>query len=96
MLIMPYRIDYQATKKVRGAEKRREPISALTALFFLLFLLLAGSLWPKGAAALRSLVIPGEAAVTVNALEDLAGELRAGEGIQEALDGFCRQVSGLD
>lgn len=93
---MPYRIEYQATKKVRGAEKRREPLSALTALCFLLLLLLAGALWPEGAAALRSLVIPGEAAVTVGALEDLAGDLRSGTGIQEALDGFCRQVSELD
>lgn len=93
---MSYRIDYQATKKVRGMEKRTAPLSALTALCFLLFLLLVGALWPEGAEALRAFIIPGDPAVTVAALEDLAGDLRSGEEIQSALDGFCRQVSGLD
>lgn len=91
---MSYRIDYQPMKKVRGLEKRTAPRSALAALCFLLFLVLTLSFWPRGAEALRALVIPGDAAVTVAALEDLAVDLRAGENVQSALEGFCRQVAG--
>lgn len=92
---MSYRIDYQPTKKVRQLEKRTVPGAALAGVCVVL-VLLALSLWPRGAEALRSLLIPGDAAVTVAALEDLAGDLRAGEGVQEALEGFCRQVAGVD
>lgn len=91
---MSYKIDYQPTRKVRGLEKRTAPRSALTALFFLVFLVLTLSLWPKGAETVRALVIPGDAAVTVAALENLAVDLRAGERVQAALEGFCRQVAG--
>lgn len=91
---MSYRIDYQPMKKVRGWEKRTAPKSALIAFSVLLVLVLTFSLWPKGAETLRVLVIPGDAAVTVAALEDLAVDLRAGESVQSALEGFCRQVAG--
>lgn len=90
---MSYRIDYQPMKKVRGWEKRTAPRSAMTAFCFLLFLVLTFALWPKGAQTLRALVIPGDAAVTVAALEDLAVDLREGESVQSALEGFCRQVA---
>lgn len=90
---MPYRIDYDAAKKVRGLEKRTAGRPALAALLAL-GILLAFALRREG--ALRSVVIPGDAALTVAALEDLAGNLRAGQSIQSAMDIFCRQVSGLD
>lgn len=92
---MSYRIDYQPTKKVRGMEKRTAPGAAFGALCVLL-LLLALSAWPRGARTLRAVFIPGNPAVTVAALEDLAGELKAGESIQKALEGFCRRVTELD
>lgn len=91
---MSYRIDYQATKKVRGAEKLRSPGAALVCI--LLILLILCGIPPQGREVLRSLLIPGDAAVTVAALETLAGELRSGTEVQTALDGFCRQVTDLD
>lgn len=91
---MPYRIDYGPTKKVRGAEKRRSPRAALGALCILILLALA--LWPKGAQVLRSLLIPGDPAVTVAALEGLAGDLRSGADLQDALAAFCAQVADFD
>lgn len=90
---MAYRIEYPTTKKVRGAEKRREPVSSLIALSFMIFLMLVSALWPSGAQTLRELLIPGNTAVTAAALEDLATDLRGGEGVQEALESFCRQVT---
>ena len=64
----------------------------LTAVCLLVFLLLVNSFWPKGAEVLRSFLLPGDAAVTVAALEDLSAELRNGEDISSALESFCRKV----
>lgn len=89
---MSYRIDYQSAKKVRGVEKRTAPYSALAALCVLLILLLTGTLWPAAGETLRALVFPGNTVVTVAALEELAVDLRAGESVQSALEGFCHQV----
>lgn len=89
---MGYRVDYQPIKKVRGAEKRKSGIPALTALCLLVFLLLVNSCWPRGARVLRSLLLPGDAAVTVAALEDFAVELGAGDSFPGAFENFCRRV----
>lgn len=88
---MAYRIDYQATKKVRGMEKRTASLPAVAAALVLGAILL----WPRGAETLRGLLIPGDAVVTVAALEDLAVDLREGQSMEEALDAFCRQVAEL-
>lgn len=89
---MSYRIDYQGPKKMRGMEKRTVSAPALTGLCLLAFLVLTCALWPRGADALRELMIPGDAAVTVGALEELAAEVGAGESVKEAFQGFCRRV----
>lgn len=91
---MGYRVDYQPVKKVRGAEKRTSKIPALTALFLVLFLLLVNGFWPRGAEVLKEVLIPGDPAVTVAALEDFATELKAGENLSGAWEAFCRRVIG--
>lgn len=89
---MGYRVDYQPIRKVRGAEKRKARVTALTALCLVLFVLLVNSMWPRGAEVLRGMFFPGDAAVTVSALEDLAVELKAGEELTSAFETFCRKV----
>lgn len=89
---MGYRVDYQPVKKVRGLGKRTARAPALAALFLILFCLLVNSVWPRGAEMLRELLIPGDAAVTVAALEAFTTELEAGETLSGALEGFCRKV----
>lgn len=89
---MGYRVDYQPVKKVRGVEKRTSRLPAMIGLCLLLFLLLVGEFWPRGAEVLRNLVVPGDPAVTVAALEDFALELKAGEALPSALEGFCRRI----
>lgn len=91
---MSYRIDYHGPRKVRGAEKRRLGLPALIGLCFLL-IIGARTVWPEGAAFLKELLIPGDSAVTVGALEEMAAGLRAGESLRAAFSGFCRQVMGL-
>lgn len=89
---MGYRVEYQQVKKARGGEKRTSRLAALTMLCLFLFLLLVNGFWPRGAEVLRDLLLPGDAAVTVAALEDLALELRTGEELSSALESFCRKV----
>lgn len=89
---MGYRISYEPIKKLRGAEKRRTRIGALVGIFFLLFLLMVNLFWAEGAAVLRELVMPGDAAVTALALEEMSENLKEGIPLQEAVEGFCRSI----
>lgn len=88
---MSYRIEYQATKKVRGLEKRTAVLPALAGCL-VLSLLLVSAFWPRGREMMERLLIPGDPAVTAAALEELSEDLQSGESIQDALDAFCRQV----
>lgn len=89
---MAYRVDYQPIKKVRGAEKRRVPVPALIAMFFLAFVLLVNTAWPRGSQVLRRLVFSGDTAVTAAALEDMARDLGEGEALPDALEAFCKTI----
>lgn len=96
---MGYRVDYLPIKKIRGREKRTSRVAALTGICFVLFCILVSSVWPQGADVLRGIVFPGNAAVTVAALDDFALELKSGEEWSSALEAFCRRVmeeSGFD
>lgn len=93
---MSYRIDYQPLKKMRGMEKRTAPGASLLALGVLVMILLTGALWPRGREVLGELLIPGEAAVTVSALENLTEDLCSGESLRDAVAEFCMQVMELD
>lgn len=87
---MGYRIEYEPSY---GPRKRRTPkLAVLTALCMLLFLLLVNTFWIQGKQALRELLLPGDAAVTASALEDLARDLREGEKLSFALESFCKKV----
>lgn len=48
--------------------------------------------WEEGREAVRQLLIPGDAAVTVGAVEELTANLRQGSGLREALQCFCIRV----
>jgi len=86
---MSYRVEYQPAGQAKKGGSR---LIALTALCLLLFLLLLNGFWPRGAQVLREWVLPGDAAVTAAALEELAVELKSGEPISGALEDFCRRV----
>lgn len=88
---MGYRVDYQPVRKIRGAEKRRSTVPALTALFFLVFLLLVNLYWEQGAQVLKNLVLREEMAT---ALEVFSQELKAGEELKSAWAHFCGTLTG--
>ena len=90
---MGYRVRYQAIRKIRAVEKRKARRTALTALCLLLFIILVNLFWPEGSTYIRQLFIPGDASVTVAAMESLAENLEMGEGIWSAMEKFIREVS---
>ena len=89
---MGYRVEYQPIKKTPGALKKTSRAPAMTAVCRRLFLLVVNSIWPRGKEVLRDVLIPGDAAGTMAALEDFALELRAGEELPSAFETFCRNV----
>ena len=89
---MSYRIDYQPMKKVRGAEKRRSSVISLAAVLLILLAVLVSICWPEGRRILQTMIIPGDTAVTVSALETMAGDLKAGLPLAEAFRDFCLRV----
>lgn len=89
---MGYRVAYETVPKVRRMEQRRSGRAALTALFFAVFLFLTAVFWPKGREALQELLLPGDPAVTVEALETLAEELQTGVQLGNALENFCLTI----
>ena len=90
---MGYRIDYDRDTghyEVLREYKWRLPI--LTFLCFGLFLFLISWFWPEGMAVLRDLAIPGDNAVTVQALQNMVERLRQGSTIHQAVEAFCEEV----
>ena len=49
-------------------------------------------LQPKGAQALREILLPGDSAVTAAAWAELTHELHAGAPVGSAVENFCREV----
>lgn len=89
---MSYRIDYQPVGMIGHAQKRSVRVCSLTAILFLLFLLLINLFWPYGRNVLQGLLFSGDPAVTVAALDGLTDELRSGVTLTEALRTFCRFI----
>lgn len=85
---MGYRVEYAPIRKVRGAERKISRVSALTGVWLLFFILLVNGFWPRGAMVMRDLLMPVDTA----ALETLASDLRAGAQLDEAVEGFCREI----
>ena len=90
--IMGYRVDYGPVKQERKGRSSISRVLMLTAVCLLVFLLLVNSFCPRGAEVLRSFLLPGDAAVTAAALEELSAELQNGEDISSALESFCRKI----
>lgn len=86
---MNYRIVYPSKQKIRGRIRYCFRLPSLLLLSFAVFLVLMVSLWPEGAAVLKSLVFGDHESVTVWALSDLADDLQHGKGVVAALTDFC-------
>lgn len=90
---MGYRIEYDmGIGKFEVRENRKDKFPVLVAGAFVLFLLLTWSLWPEGAEVLRDILIPGDNAVTVQAMKDMSHNLKNGVALSDAVTAFCQDV----
>ena len=65
---MSYRVEYSSSGIKRTQIRQRNGRALLlTAVCFLIFLLIAGGFWPRGAQALREILLPGDSAVRAGA-----------------------------
>lgn len=90
---MAYRIEYDSFNQkfeISSPVRSRFPgllIGAVTAFF-----LITATFWPEGWSALRDIMIPGDDAVTLQALECMSDNLRSGMALEDAITSFCREV----
>ena len=87
---MGYRIEYDG----RAGKYEVKPEGKGLPKIFLCGIIRVASLclWPQGAQKLRSFLIPGEDAVTVQAFQNMTDDLRSGATVGEAVEAFCRYV----
>lgn len=82
---MGYRIEYP-----ESSHRRRRPGRRWLPVWILLCtLVLMGLCWKDSRYFIQRLLFPGDAAAALAELERLAGNLRRGEPLGEALEAFC-------
>ena len=90
---MSYRIQYSGkTGKYEVTSKEGKPSPMLWMMFLGCVLLLLFALQPDIWIPIRSILIPGEDAVTVQAFQTMYGDLRSGAPIHQAFYDFCLLV----
>lgn len=90
---MGYRIVYgEEPVRWQNRKLRAGRVAACTAVCLMLFGTLTVKFWPEGAEVLQEALLPGDAAVTRQALENMADNLKAGEAIGDAVVVFCREI----
>ena len=90
---MAYKIiyDYDA-QKYEVCEKKHSHFYAYCAVVFAVFVMLTCLFWPEGKRELQDLLIPGDNAVTMEALENMKDSLIDGVDLKTAVSGFCREI----
>lgn len=90
---MGYRIEYNhgnGKYEISKEHPYRFPLILAGSLtIFLMFML---AFRPEETAALRSILIPREDAVTVQAIQNMTDDLRSGASVSDAVEAFCRFV----
>lgn len=64
----------------------------LTGMFFLLFLLCLGMVWPEGQAAIRGILFSGDGDAAMQAMKTLVMQLREDVPVMDAVDTFCATI----
>lgn len=90
---MSYRIEYDGRiDKYEVVPEYRSRLPYFLAAFFCLFLLLTVVFWQEGWEQLKSILIPGEDEITVQAFLNMTDDLRSGAGMRDSIYTFCRSV----
>lgn len=89
---MAYRIDYcnnGIRKEIQ--EKKAIKTKGIWAVAFICLIILMGILYPQKQ-TLERLLIPGNAETTKRAATQLVSDIRTGQSVTEALQGFCFEI----
>ena len=89
---MGYVIQYSDGDCKKSKYSGRSGLPAMTAAFFLAFLLLTKAFWPAGSRILREIFIPGDPEITGGAISNLVDDLRAGEPLKDSVAAFCSEI----
>lgn len=90
---MGYRIVYgEGPGRKFGTGRGKFRLWLWIGCFVLLFLLLTNLFWPEGRAALWEFCIPGGVQAAAQALDSMAGSLRDGEKLGQAVTAFCQEI----
>lgn len=90
---MGYRIDYgQPSDRKYPLPSGKSRLPALISAALALFALLTNLYWPAGREALKALLIPGDADITLEAFSEMLNTVREGEDVQDAVAAFCREI----
>lgn len=90
---MAYKIIYDSGEKkyeVYSQNPSRFPLMLAASLIG--FSVLTFLFWPEGAQELKNILIPGNDAVTLQALESMKHNLQDGAKLTEAISSFCREI----
>lgn len=90
---MGYIISYGCGTGMKAPIKKKvrrllPALSGITCVGLLLFVFL----FPAVRTALRDFLLPGDGAVTAQALQNLASDLKAGEDWSVAVSAFCHEI----
>lgn len=90
---MSYRIVYgEEPLCYRRNQLRLRNVARYTLVCIVLFAVLTVGFWPSGRDALLEAILPGDAAVTRQAIVNMAENLKSGEAIGDAVTVFCREI----
>lgn len=87
---MSYRIDYKSVVREKKPKKRHHPILLLS--FCLLAVLILNTVLKDQRALLLKVIFPGDVEVTMESLDNMLTQLKAGAPLQDAFLCFCQQV----
>ena len=95
---MAYRIEYAQNPKYQlPASFCWDRFGRLAMVFFLIFLLATACFWPAGRLMLQTMILPCDLDVTAAAVGSMLEDIRDGEGVNEAVEAFCKEIlSGAD
>ena len=90
---MSYRIEYRSGGELRKSWKPKRPIGRVAVVICVLSLV-AGALAIKhtGLSWVKTVLLPGDPAVTAAALENMVENIRDGESLVDAVTAFCREI----
>ena len=87
-----YCIEYEGAEHYSFSSNRKNGLRRKICLAVVAIALAVSVIFPAAKEKLVSLLIPGNDAVTIQAVEELVTDLQSGDSTKDALTAFCRTV----